>query len=175
MSRVACAFRAGVASATILVLAAGCGGNKVEVRDNYDPDTDWSSISSFVWFGIQARGGISEFDVTRIANAIRADMRAKGLREVGERTGADVGLAAYLGVLPKAVDTWKSDGGILWTRGKDIVSAGALVVDVIDLRRGKLIWQGAAERQLAQNPSRSEVDRNIRDTVKKLLADFPPR
>jgi len=167
-------IRGSTAALVALAVVLGCSGARVEVRDDYDPDTDWSGIRRFVWFGIQARGGISEFDVKRIANAIRGDLRRKGLREVGDRAAAAIGVAAYLGVLPKAVDVWKHEGGILWTKGKDLVPAGALVVEVIDLRHGALVWRGAAERRLRENPSRRDADRAIEETVKKLLASFPP-
>ncbi len=163
-----------VAVAALLLFSVGCGGPKTEVRDNYDPDTDWSRVRTFVWFGIQAQRGYSEFDVKRLANAIRDELQRKGLQVEGERTFADIGVAAYLGVLPKAVDTWKRDAGVLWTKEKELVSAGALIVEMVDLDSGSVIWQGSAERQLQSNPTPNQTEKTIKQVVKQLLANFPP-
>lgn len=164
-----------VAVVAIALVAWGCSGPKTEVRDNYDPDTDWSQVRTFVWFGIQAQRGYSEFDVKRLANAIRDELQQKGLEIVGDRRMADVGVTAYLGVLPKAVDTWKRTDGFLWTKDKELITAGALVVEIIDLSKGGVIWVGTAERELQQNPTPDQTQRNIKDVVRKLFADFPPK
>ena len=163
-----------IALVAIFLLAIGCGGPKTEVRDNYDPDTDWNRVETFIWFGIQAQRGVNEFNVKRLANAIRDELQRKGLDIVGDRTFADVGVAAYLGVLPKAIDTWKSTGGVLWAKDKELVSAGALVIEMVDLKTGKLVWQGSAERQLADDPTPAQTEKTIKEVVKKLFADFPP-
>lgn len=176
MSRFRFEIRGVVAALATVVLALGCSSSpKTEVRDNYDPDTDWSRMRSFVWLGIQAQRGYSEFDVKRLANAIRDELQQKGLEIVGDEVFADVGVAAYLGVLPKAVDSWKRTDGFLWTKDKELVSAGMLVVEVIDLSKGGVIWVGTAERELQTNPTPDQTKRNIKDVVKKLFAAFPPK
>lgn len=168
-------FRSLVLLGALAALLAGCSSSPTtEVRDNYDPDTDWSQVRTFVWLGIQAQRGYNEFDVKRIANAIQDELQRKGLEIVPDETFADVAVAAYLGIRPKAVDTWKYTSGALWTKEKELVSAGALIVDVVDLRTRSLIWQGQAERQLQDNPTPARTEKNIKEVVKKLLADFPP-
>lgn len=157
------------------LLVGGCSGPKTEIRDNYDPDTDWSRVKTFVWFGIQAQRGYSEFDVKRLANAIRDELQRKGLEIVGDRVLADVGVAAYLGVLPKAVDTWKRTDGFLWTKDKELVSAGTLMVEIIDLDKGGVVWVGSAERELQDDPTPDQTQKNIKDVVRQLFADFPPK
>lgn len=164
-----------MAALATALLAASCSNPKTEVRDNYDPDTDWSRVETFVWFGIQAQRGYSEFNVKRLANAIRDELQRKGLEIVGDRALADVGVAAYLGVLPKAVDTWKRTDGFLWTKDKELVSAGTLMVEIIDLDKGGVIWVGSAERELQDDPTPDQTQKNIKDVVRQLFADFPPK
>ena len=159
---------------TVVLMASACSGPKTEGRDNYDPDTDWSEVKTFVWFGIQAQRGYNEFNVKRLANAIRDELQDKGLEIVGDRMLADVGVVAYLGVLPKAVDAWKRTDGFLWTKDKELITAGTLVVEIIDLNKGGVIWVGTAERQLEANPTQDQTRRNIKDVVRKLFAAFPP-
>lgn len=159
---------------TATLFALGCSGPKTEVHDNYDPDTDWSEVKAFVWFGIQAQRGYSEFNVKRLANAIRDELQAKGLEIVGDRMMADVGVAAYLGVLPKAVDAWKRTDGFLWTKDKELITAGTLVVEIVDLNKGGVIWVGTVEQELQQSPTPDQTQRNIKDVVRKLFAGFPP-
>lgn len=175
MSRLRFEIRGVIAILAVVALALGCSSApKTEVHDNYDPDTDWRQVRSFVWLGIQAQRGYSEFDVKRLANAIRDELQRKGLEIVGDEVFADVGVAAYLGVLPKAVDAWKRSDGFLWTKDKELVSAGMLVVEVVDLSKRRVIWVGTAERELQTNPTPDQTQRNIKDVVKKLFATFPP-
>lgn len=50
----------------------------------------------------------------------------------------------------------------------------ALPLEIVDPRRGAVVWQGVAERPLRENPTREQADRAISETVARLLADFPP-
>ena len=158
----------------VALLAGACSTAQIDVRQNFDPDADFSRLTRFMWLGIQAPPGISEFDVKRVARAITDQLVASGLREESARNRADLGVAAYVGLYPKAVETWKRDGGLLWTRGKELASAGAISLEIVDLRRGAVVWQGVAERPLRENPTREQADRAISETVARLLADFPP-
>ena len=73
-------------------------------------------------------------------------------------------------------------GGFYWggpayteTRTLDY-QVGTLQIDLIDGRDGKLVWRGSARQVLRNNaPNPAERAAAIRETVAKVLAQYPPR
>ena len=46
------------------------------------------------------------------------------------------------------------------------------MLDIIDVAEDELIWRGITTETLSDNPRRN--DSKINDTVRRLLAEFPP-
>ena len=51
---------------------------------------------------------------------------------------------------------------------------GTLVIDVIDVSRGEVVWQGLADGALLDMPPGDELDSYIDQIVQRTLAGFPP-
>jgi hypothetical protein len=51
---------------------------------------------------------------------------------------------------------------------------GTLVIDVGDVRTGKLMFRGGAQAQLSGNPTPEDTSRRINEAVTAIFAPFPP-
>ena len=158
-----------------LVLAcavvAGACAPRVEITTDYDPGADFSRVHTFTWLGTQSSRSVSDFDVSRVENALKAELVSKGL---AERTKGDVYVGAYLGLRPKADTEWEHSRGIYWTEQQTTSPEGTLVVDVIDPASGKPIWRGRATAMLEKSNTPEAKTRNIARVANKIFAGFPP-
>ena len=48
-------------------------------------------------------------------------------------------------------------------------------VDLLDGKDGKLVWRGSDEQMLASRPNPEDRSSAIRETVARILANYPPR
>ena len=63
---------------------------------------------------------------------------------------------------------WYDDASVTVRR----IHEGTLMLDMIDVAEQELVWRGIVTETLSDNPRRN--DSKINDTVRKLLAEFPP-
>jgi hypothetical protein len=57
----------------------------------------------------------------------------------------------------------------------DQFQEGTFILDLIDARTEKLVWRGIAEGVLDDSTSPEQMDRDVNDMVKRLLANYPPQ
>jgi hypothetical protein len=48
-------------------------------------------------------------------------------------------------------------------------------IDLLDGKDGKLVWRGSDEQMLASRPNPEDRSNAIRETVGRILANYPPR
>jgi hypothetical protein len=48
-------------------------------------------------------------------------------------------------------------------------------IDLLDGKDGKLVWRGSDEQMLASKPNPEDRSNAIRETVTRILANYPPR
>ena len=131
----------------------------------------------------------SDLTEQRIRDATAEQLDQRGLRPAAGGTPADLRVQAALIVENKQnqVSTyhggfWGGPWGGYWggpayteTRTLDY-QVGTLQIDLIDGRDGKLVWRGSARQVLRNNPSNpAERAAAIRETVARVLAQYPPR
>ncbi len=121
----------------------------------------------------------------RIESAIAQQLEAKGLRRAGGR--ADLLVAAHLR-LDKETEIDTTHFGYGWGRwgywgyrgpGATVttvrqVPVGTLIVDLVDARDRKLVWQGVASDTLSPRSSAAEKDEAVRKAVAAIFASYPP-
>lgn len=176
-----------VAAAALLCLS-GCAS----VRSDYDRSASFANFHTYVIMP-RPHTGDSLILVTRIEDAVNAELGRRGFRPATDPASADFAVDFSLGykertdlkTYPDPYGTlnwgWGSDGG--WWGGPywnpteialDQYRDGTLSVDVFDAHIHKPIWHGWAKKPL----SRKELDRSsepIRAAVRRILAQFPPR
>jgi hypothetical protein len=52
---------------------------------------------------------------------------------------------------------------------------GSLVLDVVDFRKGELVWRGSAQAEIDRSRPADQRDKQLREAVDRILRKFPPR
>ena len=68
-------------------------------------------------------------------------------------------------------------GGPMFTDTRTIdYQVGTLQIDLYDAADGKLVWRGSGEQIMRTSPpSPAEREQAIRETVQKVMSQYPPR
>jgi hypothetical protein len=51
---------------------------------------------------------------------------------------------------------------------------GVIVIDIVDAGLNRLVWRGTAQAEVKDDVGPEQQQANIREAVRKILADFPP-
>jgi hypothetical protein len=160
----------------------------LHVTSDYDKSVNFTNYSTFAVLQLSEKAQtISELNADRVINAIKAEMVAKGFKEDAA--------APDLKVMPVAIFTPKQEvtantnyygyGGVYrpygWGTGMssgyttynvDDYTDGSLIIDIVDSKTEKLIWEGVGNKEI-DKPSK-KPDETIPAAIKKIMAGFPP-
>jgi hypothetical protein len=160
----------------------------LHVTSDYDKSVNFTNYSTFAVQHLSEKDQtISELNVDRIVNAIKAEMIAKGFKEDAA--------APQLKVIPVTIFTAKQEvtantnyygyGGVYrpygWGTGMssgyttynvDDYTDGSLIIDVVDASTNKLVWEGVGNKEI-DKPSKN-LDEAIPAAIKKIMEGFPP-
>jgi len=168
-----------------ILLALGC--SSMSVNHDWDRDADFGKYKTYAWAAqpetkprnaqeAQQRNDLLD---KRIRNAVDDELKAKGFTE--NQASADVLVVYHLGTQDKINVT---DWGYRYSYdywgwgGRDIdvyqYTQGTLVVDLIDASTKELVWRGSATKTIESNPSPDKVEKNVRNAVSAIFAQYPP-
>jgi hypothetical protein len=157
------------------VLLASCTSVKVAV--DWDRDADFTQYRTFAFQRREGRGvGRPMGPIVRknAENAIRAELSAKGLREVdGEKP--DLRVALHTGSKEKLEGNrygYVGPRGYWHYGGRTVTeyTEGRLTIDLVDTASHSLVWRGIGRAVVDDTPSDT-----ARDIVHEVLKDFPPK
>lgn len=178
---------------SLLVLLSACQTSQVN-RD-FDVSRDFGGYRSWSWKepGVQYQPDDprikSDLTEQRIRQSVSAQLDQRGLRMATAGGRADVQVQAWLIVenRQQLVSTnygggWGPWGGYgNWggpvsseTRSVDY-TVTTVQIDLFDGKDGKLVWRGSTERILNQDNAPNARETAIRQTVAKILEQYPPR
>lgn len=184
--------------AMVVVLFFGCSTLQVQV--DYDPEFDFSSLSSFSVVYNKKNDG-KDFTRARIAKALTSHIQEKGYKSV-EKAQASFYVSIHLDIQKRSqVETNYETMGIRpvfypyfrynryvgtsamigmepdvrVTTSTYEYEVGKLVIEVLDVTSKAVVWQGVAEDEFSSNTSPEKKDAYINKVVKELFEDFPPR
>lgn len=179
---------------SLLLMLGACQTNQVS-RD-FDAQRDFGGYRSWAWkepaMQYQPDDPRIKSDLTeqRIRQSVSDQLDQRGLRQAPAGARADVNVQAWLIVenRQQLVSTnygggWGPWGGYgYWggpvsseTRSVDY-KVTTLQIDLFDGKDGKLIWRGSTEQILSQSSANpAERENLIRQTVAKILEQYPPR
>ncbi|WP_323788360.1 DUF4136 domain-containing protein [Psychroserpens sp.] len=169
----------------ITLIISSC--SSVRVAADYDKEVDFKSYKTFAFFktGID-KAEISDLDKRRILRAIEAELLAKGFTK---SENPDM-LVSIFTKSQQRVDVynnswgWGAFGpgwggyGPGWGWGfnnRPIVSTkseGTLFIDLIDMEKKELIWQGMGTGYISQKMEKKEEQ--IKEFVMKIMEKYPP-
>ncbi|MDP3847692.1 MAG: DUF4136 domain-containing protein [Pseudomonas sp.] len=178
--------------ASILLLLTAC--QSAQLSRDYDATRDFGAYRSWSWRepALQYRPDDpqvkSDLTEQRVRAAVSEQLEQRGLRPALAGTKPDLKAQAWLIVENRQDQVSTSYGGAwggywngYWagpayteTRRIDYQVA-TLQLDLFDGKDGKLVWRGSAEQIMRGEPATpAERDSIIRETVGKLLSQYPP-
>ncbi len=184
----------GLLLATALTFAVGCGGG-IQVRSDYDPSIDFSTISTFVVLDEAGDDTAPGFWDARIKNALATTLTAKGFRQVDSPDEADVAVGYQLTTEDRtSFDTvstgwggygygyggwydpyWGGGGVSTTTTTERHYQVGTLVIAVFDHERKEMIYASVGSGTIdprQRTPEEAQARANA--VVARILYDFPP-
>lgn len=183
--------RTGIAAfIAVLTLAAGCAST-IEIGSHFDRTIDFTSYTTFAWIadppyiggepGMRPDANVQ----ASIEQAIRGELEALGYEFVAARDEGDFVVAYMTGSreLIREADyptefqgfmSWHVPGSLNVVRDSTVhtYTEGTLSVDLFDIRTGKPVWHGWAQKTVTDSDRRDPVP-SIERGVRQLFATFP--
>ena len=176
-----------------LLILAGC--STIQVKNNYNPKTDFSRLKTYGWLNdIDQPGENVRINNDQVKSAVRRaveeTLKAKGFVKT-ERDKADF-LITWFGAIEQeirkeSINHFYAPYGYgtlyrdpYWNSQPNIANVtefekGTLIFDFLDPVGHKLIWRGTGSDRVVEGRSDSEANRNLKRAISEILAGFPPK
>ena len=175
------------AVALFAVGLAGCSSGP-RIITNSDPAADWSSFRTFGFFDPLStdRGSVRSIMSNQLIEPTKREMEAAGFtysesnpdlminfvvstRETLEtRPSTGVGMHHGRG----RYNTWSGWSASMSTTEVVQRTEGTLAVDIVDVARKQLVWEGAATKRVTDSTRRNQ-EQNLDDAIAQIFAEFP--
>jgi hypothetical protein len=158
----------------LLFLAAPAANPTVKVT--FDQDTDFSRFKTYDWVATQERAA-NPANHVRITQAVERELEAKGLTKSMENPDLRV---TYLAKVEKKLKGTGYQVDSPWQATSDLrtvvdfkrVQEGTVIIEMLDEATKLTLWRGVA---VGPAPTPDEVGPVIDATVRKILAEYPPK
>jgi hypothetical protein len=179
-----------IASLNCLIVWLALSAFSQKVKTGYDKAVDFTQYRTYSWANLnQARSRpiLAELVIGNVKN----ELEGKGLKEVDSNAdlllfpsgGFDSTFAMSAGypvgnylTVPITVEraSWVGPVTVTTEGVSPIVHAGTLHLAFIELRSGRLVWEGSVSDKFDFEQKKESIAR-VEKCVTKLLKDFPPR
>ena len=160
------------------------------VSRDYDTTRDFSRYQTWSWaqpaFEYRPDDPRIKSDLTeqRISDAVADQFDQRGLRQAQGGNPGDVKIRTYL-IVDQRQDQVTTYTGGYWggywgpppmAESRTVTYKVATIqVDLLDGKDGKLVWRGSGEQIMrSSSPTPAEREAAIRETVQKIIAQYPP-
>jgi len=161
-----------------LLLLLGIGCASIQVRSDFDDQADFSQYQTFrvvdrPTMKSAARG--NPMLDRKIAQALKEELRAKGLREVTQ--GPPDLLVGFHSDVKNRVSVSEQWYPYRWRGPRHTMTVNSykqrtLIIDMIDRVENAVVWRGWATSAFK---SPDEAEETVRKAVAKVLKDYPPK
>jgi len=170
-----------VAIFTLGVIAFSACAPTMQVHTDYDHSVNFTQYKSFAMAKLtEQQQSLNQLNADRIISSVKAQMTAKGFQE--NTTNPDLIVNAVTVIQQKNqlnVNTYGA-GGLYRPYGgmgggtvtESSYDAGTLIIDVVDYKTNKLIWEGTGNTTADQQLS--DPDKTIPQWIQQIMAGFPP-
>ena len=186
-----------VAALTASVLVATASAQKLEIKSNQAPNTDFKKFKTYAWLppvpvvknvapDAPTNPTLSEEALApALVAAIDRELAARGISKAPFDT-ADLHIAylaamsvgfnqSYLGEYYGYITGWASPIpiGLAPTTGVTVYETGTVVVDMVDRAANKAVWRGTAKTRIAQEHTVEKRIERINEAAKKMFDKYP--
>jgi len=169
------------------VIIASCE-SQLKVSSDYDKSVDFNQYKTFsLYHDEKSSTAISQLNQDRVVNAIRSEMVKRGFTESSSSPDLLVNSVAIF--KDKQSVTANTNyygyggyyrpyyGGMGMTSSTTSYSVdnykdGSLIIDVVDAKTNKLIWQGTGNKEI-DKPAK-DPDTAIPKAISSIMSSFPP-
>ena len=172
---------------SLLLLLAGCSTTSLDAVSDFDRDYDFSGVKRFAILPIDRTSAaetlISDMQVSRINEALAAELNARGYEVVDDRPDADLYLSWHLVTREKTdIRSYNASSAYnCWRCGPPMsdvsvrqYTEGTFIVDLIDPNRNQSVWRSTIQSRLNKQPSPEQAARNRATAAKAIFVPFPP-
>jgi Domain of unknown function (DUF4136) len=164
------------------VVLTSCGPT-LTVTNDYDHTANFSQFHTFKIVQLEQQYvALSQFNQTRVINAVNAQMLAKGFTQ-SENPDMLVNITSIMKNKQEIVANSYGYGGgyrpYAWGGGNmsttvnvQNYTAGSLIIEVANASTKKLLWEGIGNQDI-EAPS-NNPEKAINAAVLKIMASFPP-
>jgi hypothetical protein len=168
-------------AALLAVLLVGCA--TADVQSDWDPQADFGRLKTWDWFPksrpptLDPRLDSGLLDA-RIRQAVENELAAKGFKPRGG-PNADFFVSHTVAIHQKITasslnDFYGPSYGRVSRVYVDEYEVGTLVIDVLDPRKGQVIWRGSYQARLTPATNPSEREERVNTAVHAVMERFPP-
>lgn len=151
----------------------------LKVNTDYDRSANFSTYKTFSLYYLITSRTVNELNEERIWNSIRATMAKKGYVENNNNPDLVVNAVSvvknkkYVSATTTGYGGWYRPYGAAGTTTFQTSNykEGSLVIDVVDTKKNKLVWQGVGNAEFEKQPK--NPDEAIGNAVNKIMAAFP--
>ena len=150
------------------------------VKYDYDRAANFSDYKTYAW--TRGTESADELNHATIVRAVDAAFAAKGLAHVESSANPDVLVdyhASFDGNLRKIrpIHGWGplNLGGRWGSTRVQPVLVGTLVVDILDARKGAIVWRSRTSTDIRLSDKPESLDRKIAKATEKMFKNYPPR
>jgi hypothetical protein len=178
-------FLAVIALCTLILAGVACGPT-VKVTTDYDRSASFTGYKTYHIYDVKGKSEVSQLNGDRIINAVMDNMNKKGFTGVAENPDLDVNVMTVTeqkkqvtantygyGGAYRPYGYWGGTGSTTTTFNAYEYKNGSLIIDIIDAKTQKAIWQGVGNADI--DGEVSNPDKFISDAVAKIMAEFPPK
>jgi uncharacterized protein DUF4136 len=180
-----------------LTLAGAADAQKVEIKTNQAPNTDFKVFKTYAWLPpVPVVKNVAPDAVTNptlseealmpaLVAAVDRELAARGFTKAPAES-ADLHVAyfaalsvgfnqSYLGEHYGYITGWASPIpiGLAPTTNVNVYEKGTVLVDLVDRAANKAIWRGTALTRIAQEHSVDKRIERINDAVKRMFEKYP--
>jgi len=152
----------------VILLFQSC--TYVEVSSEYDKSANFNSFRSFNIQPVKIADiyNVNEFAQQRIINAINSELKSRGYNQ--SSSNADLSIEIDIKTRDKRYTESETTGtGTRYSTYE--YTKGTLVIDIIDAKTKRLLWQGIGRGVIDRSPKNREQRLNM--VVAKIFKDFP--
>lgn len=176
----------------VVALLGGCAAN--QVNNDFDASRDFGAYRTWSWKdpALQYRPDDprikSDLTEQRIRQSVTDQLDQRGLRPASGSSKGDLTVQTYLIVEERQQQVtthygggwggpWNGYwGGPMYNETRNVSYKVAIIqVDLLDGKDGKLVWRGSDEQMLSRTTNPTDRSTAIRETVGRILANYPPR
>lgn len=171
----------------LVSLLSACGSTPLESVSDFNQDFDFSKVRNIAFQPINRADmntiRVSDMQVTRINEALAADLRRKGFTVVDDNKQADLLLVWHLVTQEKTdVRSYNSASYYsCWRCGPSVsdisvrqYTEGTFIVDMIDPMRDQSVWRSTIQSRLRSKPDPETAPERRREAAMAIFSHFPP-